>query len=196
MRKIVPDTAILIPKKAQRAFKGVIYEVYQWEQENFDDSVTTFEMLKRPDTVSVMAIVDDKMLVLNDEQPHRGLRLSFPGGRVDEEDESTLAAAKRETLEETGYEFGKWKLLDVFQPQAKLEWFIYVYVAWDVTNKSATHHDPGEKITQELKTFKELQKLARQGVGYMGEARAVLEKLHGFAELKALPEFKGKEVDR
>jgi ADP-ribose pyrophosphatase len=196
MQKIVPQNAILIPDKAKCVFNGVIYDVYQWEQENFDDSVAVFEMLKRPDTVTVVCIVDDKILVLDEEQPHRGPRVSFPGGRVDSDDESVLAAAKREVNEETGYEFAEWKLVHVMQPQPKLEWFVHLFVAYGVTNKGATNHDAGERIKAELKTFDEVKTLAMQGKGFIGEAQRILEKCNNLEDLKRLAEYSGQTVDR
>jgi ADP-ribose pyrophosphatase len=196
MRKVVPDNTILIPDKAQRVFEGVIYDVYQWEQENFDDSVTTFEMLKRPDTVSVIGLVNDKVVVIDDEQPHRGSKLSFPGGRVDPEDPSTLSAAQREVAEETGYTFRQWKLVDVFQPQLKLEWFIYIYVAWDVAGQTDTHHDPGERITIKLQDFAAIKSLVNAEDGHLGEARKLFEQVTSTQDLQNLPEFQGQTVDR
>lgn len=196
MRKILPDNAILIPDHASRVFEGVIYDVYQWEQQRFDDSTVTFEMLKRPDTVSVLCLTDDGILVIDDEQPHRGSRVGFPGGRVDDTDESTLSAAKREVKEETGYEFTNWRLANVYQPQAKLEWFIHVYVAWGVSAKGDTDQDAGEKITTMIKPFDEVKRMSAQRIGYLGEAHELLENLESLQELQSIPEFSGKEVDR
>lgn len=196
MRKLTPNDAILVPDHAKRVFEGVIYDVYQWQQENFDDSVVTFEMLKRPDTVSALCIVDDSIVVLDDEQPHRGSKLTFPGGRVDAEDSDPLAAAKREILEETGYQFANWRLVNVIQPQAKLEWFIYTYVAWGVQNKVDTKHDPGERITAELKSFDEIKQLVKAEAGFLGESRFIVEQLEAAEDLTRLPEFQGKSVDR
>ena len=105
MQKIVPDDSVLIPPEASRVFEGQIFDTYQWSQTMFDGSSHTFEMLKRPDTVTVMCVVDEKVLVIDEEQPHVGTRRSFPGGRVDDTDASVEAAAKREVLEETGYSF-------------------------------------------------------------------------------------------
>jgi 8-oxo-dGTP pyrophosphatase MutT (NUDIX family) len=196
MHKLIPHDAILIPEKAKRVFKGVIYDVYQWQQENFDDSVATFEMLKRPDTVSAICIVNDAVVVLDDEQPHSGSKLTFPGGRVDKADPDPLAAAKREILEETGYEFASWRLVGVMQPFAKLEWFVFTYVAWDVLGQSATNHDAGERITAELKAFDELKELAKNEAGFLGESRRLLEHAERLEDLKHLPECKGVMVDR
>ena len=36
MRKVIPSDAILIPASATCVFEGVIYDVYQWEQANYD----------------------------------------------------------------------------------------------------------------------------------------------------------------
>lgn len=54
VQKIVPTDAILIPDSARRVFKGIIYDVYHWQQELHDGSATTFEMLRRTDTMSAI----------------------------------------------------------------------------------------------------------------------------------------------
>jgi len=195
MKKIVPSNAVLIHHDAKLMYQGIIYGTYQWQQELFDGSEATFEMLRRPDTVEVIAIVDDKIVVLNDEQPHRGARLGFPGGRVDDTDESILAAAKRETLEETGYSFSNWRLVKVWQPQTKIEWFIHLFIAWGVADQTEPHLDGGEKITIEHLPFGEVKELVAKKAGYLGEIGEVFEDIENMAALRALPEFKGKEIE-
>ena len=195
MHKIIPEDAILIPDKAEKVFTGMIYDVYQWEQANFDDSITTFEMLKRPDTVIVMAIIDDSLVVLEDEQPHRGMILAFPGGRIDPEDSDPLAAAKREMREETGFEFANWRLVQIVQPQLKLEWFVYAFVAWDVTHEGDHSHEPGEKIKVLQKSFAETKKLINQGNLRDGNQR-LFEAMNSLEDLRNLTEFQGKTVER
>lgn len=194
MKKIVPPNAVLIPATAKSVFEGVIYNVYQWQQELFDGSQATFEMLRRPDTVSVICVVDGKVLMIKEEQPHRGERLSFPGGRVDEEDETILSAAKREVLEETGYSFKQWRLVKVWQPQHKIEWFIYVFIAWDSAEVVASQLDAGEKIDIELLSFDKAKQIIARETS-LGEAKELFEPLADIAGLLALPEFEGKEVE-
>ncbi|SRR5581483_5763994 len=193
MKKLVPHDAILIPDNAERVFQGKIYDVYQWPQPLFDGSIATFEMLKRPDTVVAIGIVDDKIVVLEDEQPHRGARTSFPGGRVDV-GEDTLTAAKREMDEEAGYSFANWKLLDVQQPEVKIEWFVYVYIAWGVTMSGRPHWDAGEKISIQLEPYNIVRALAQTKDSYVGESRYLFDTAAVLHDLMQLPEYSGKEI--
>ena len=153
MQKFLPKNALLIPDNATRVFEGKIFDVYQWPQKMFDGSTATFEMLKRPDTVLVVAIKDNKLVMVDDEQPNRPPQIQFPGGRVDKEDESWLAAAKRELLEETGFSFASWKMIEVHQPMSKIEQFVVWFLATDYISEQSTHLDGGEKITVELITL-------------------------------------------
>jgi ADP-ribose pyrophosphatase len=196
MKKVVPENSVLIPDQAERVFEGQIFDVYQWQQPFFDGSMGTFEMLKRPDTVSVICLVDDKILVIDDEQPHTGTRQSFPGGRVDEEDQGIIAAAQREVREETGYSFKNWRLIKVWQPHTKLEWFVHIALAWEQSGKQDPQLDPGEKITLKKVTFDELKELVINKSGYLGESADIFKNLESPKQLLILPEFTGQEVDR
>ncbi len=196
MHKIVPNNAVLIPEIAKLKFHGVIYDVYHWQQAQFGGSKVIFEMLRRPDTVKVIGIVDDKILVINDNQPHSGERLSFPGGRVDKSDLSIESAAQREMLEETGYSFKHWRLIKVWQPHTKLEWFIYLFIAWEVDQEIKPQLDEGEKITVEHLTFKQVKDLVFKRDGYLGEAQSVFDNIASIKDLLALPAFEGKTIER
>ncbi|MEK7561618.1 MAG: NUDIX domain-containing protein [Patescibacteria group bacterium] len=196
MKKIVPKDAVLIPDNAKCVFRGQIYDVYQWPQKMFDDSIHTFEMLRRPDTIAVIAIVNNKILILDDEQPHIGSRKSLPTGRVDNQDTDTLSAAKREVLEETGFEFKEWRLIEVTQPHSKLEWFIYFYIAWAGKKTAEPHLDAGEKIKVEALAFVDVKKLVLDKAGYLGESLDIFEKVSKIEELLKLPQFDGVEINR
>lgn len=144
-----------IPKNAQRVFSGVIFDVYQWEQEMFDGTTQTFEKLKRPDTADVIAITKDKKIVITHQaQPGSEFFFSVPGGRIDE-GEDPLSSVKRELLEETGYGGGIWELNSTSTPFHKIVWTLYTYIAKDVELIAATHHEAGEKIEVLLVSFDE-----------------------------------------
>lgn len=196
MKKLIPADAVLIPARAKRVFEGMIFDVYQWEQELYDGSKHTFEMLKRTDTVSAVCLVDGKILMLDDEQPHLGRKKTFPGGRVDPEDASIEAAVQREVLEETGYSFGNWRLIRVWQPYTKVEWFVHLWLAWEVADQTATNHDAGEKIQLDSLTLAEVKALVNAGEGHLGETAPLFNPLDSLDDLLALPEFQGQTVDR
>ncbi len=196
MRKVIPQNAILIPDNAECVFRGVAFAAYQWPQEMYDGSTHTFEMLKRADAAGAICIVGGKIIVLNEEQPHSNPRVNFPAGHIDPEDESTLAGAQREIREETGYTFKNWRLIKAWQPYGKIEDFIYTYLAWDVQDIAEPIDMPGERITLNFLDFNEVKQKVYAREGYLGEDIDIFEKVNSIEELLALPEFKGKEVDR
>ena len=93
--RVLPKGARLIPREADCIFRGEIYKVYQWPQKMPDGSVETFEMLRRPDTVMVIALDEaGDVLVIDEKQPGGIVRKNhLPVGRVDSSDESVLVAA-------------------------------------------------------------------------------------------------------
>ncbi|HXE09878.1 MAG TPA: NUDIX domain-containing protein [Verrucomicrobiae bacterium] len=196
MKKLIPDDSVLVPRQAKQVFQGKIFGVYQWSQQLFDGSEYTFEMLKRIDTVTAICVVNDKILVVDDEQPHLGKRRSFPGGRVDAQDADIQSAAAREIQEETGYTFKQWRLVKVSQPYRKIEWFVYLFLAWDVGDKHEAKPDPGEKIEVVQLEFDELKSHVIADIGYLGPSRDIFKNLNSIDDLLALPEFTGREVDR
>lgn len=196
MKKLVPKNAILIPDNAECVFRGAIFDTYQWNEPDFAGGTLRFEMIKRPDTVSVMCVVDGKLLVLDEVQPHRGARRNFPGGRVDETDETIIAAAQREVHEETGYRFKNWRLVKVAQPVAKLEWFVYTVMAWKMTRQDEPHRDAGEQIEVQLIDFRDVKRMAEAGEGYLFEVVDVLAEVEDVDGLVALPEYSGIQIER
>lgn len=196
MKKIIPKDAVLIPDIATKVFQGVIFDVYQWQQKMYDGTEATFERLRRPDTVTAITVVDDRILILEEDQPGRGCKTALPGGRVDGAEETMLQAIKREVREETGFTFANWKLLDVYQPQSKIEWFIGIYLGWGMLRQDKPHLDPGERIAVQELSFEDARRLVLTKTGYLGEVHKIFANAHRLEDLLALPEFQGQEVDR
>lgn len=142
-----------IPKNAKKVFEGVIFDVYQWEQEMFDGSKETFEMLKRPNTLQVIAVQGDKILIGEEEQPYKGKFYSLFGGR--QEDESPLEGIKRELLEETGLESSDWELYKSYDVTTKLEWQVHIFIARDCKKVAEQKLEAGEKISVKAISFDE-----------------------------------------
>lgn len=141
-----------VPPQAKRVFKGEIFDVYQWDQELFDGSIATFEMVSRPGTVQIVPVVGDRVLLSYEEQPHYAKRIGLFGGRM-EEGEEPLETAKRELREETGLESDNWVLIKTFETAGKIDWPSSYFIAKDCKKVTSPHLDPGEKIEIKEVTF-------------------------------------------
>lgn len=149
-----------LPEHATQVFKGVIFEVWQWQQELFDGTFATFEKLRRNDSSVVIPILENgKILLAEDEQPGRDLVLTFPGGEG-EEGEDPDTTARRELLEETGYEAGSLSLIRSVQPSSKMAWTIHTYAARGCRKVTDPTLDGGERIRLHEVTLDELIALA------------------------------------
>jgi len=150
-----------LPPNVQKVFQWKIHEVWQWEQEMYDWSVKTFEKIKKPDTVSVIAVVDDKILVQKQEQPHRDMFLSLPGGKC-ELGENPQNSASRELLEETGLVAQNiilWKIIPSCYSSIIRD--TYYYIAQDCKKVQDLNLDWWEKIQNEYVNFEEFLLLSQ-----------------------------------
>lgn len=151
-----PKSKQPIPDHAKRVFKGVIFDVYQWQQEMFDGSKVTFEKLKCPDTVVIFPILPDGRIILTEqEQPGKDPFIGATGGRVDD-GEDILTAARRELLEESGYEAEEFFLWDAQHPASKIDRVVYTFIAKGLNKVADLNLDAGEKIKLKLVTLDEL----------------------------------------
>ncbi|MAG60170.1 hypothetical protein CL619_00135 [archaeon] len=143
-----------IPKNAKRVFKGILYDVYHFDQKMFDGSTQTFEMLSRKPSVQVIPIKNGKIVVAHEEQPGTKEFTTFVGGCTDE-NEDLLVAAKRELKEETGLESSDWEELFTLKIPGRIDWDIHFFVARDCQKVAETKLDSGEKIQLEELSFEE-----------------------------------------
>jgi ADP-ribose pyrophosphatase len=190
MRRVMPRNTHLIPPQAERVFKGIIYDVYHWQQKRFDGSMATFEMLKRPDTVKVIAVKGEKIVAILDKQPSYEPEFTLPGGRNDVEAEDELACAKREVREEIGMTFKTWKLLTARQFHPKIEQMIYVFLATDLEHEHAPQQDPGgEEIEIREISFAEAKAIqdTRESKYWPVD---IFARVNSLQELLDLPEYR------
>lgn len=162
MKKISrPEARKPIPDNAKCVFRGVLFDVYQWEQKMFDGSVATFEKVKRrEDTVTIIPVTTDKKFVtIYEEQPGSTPFVSVPAGRM-YATEDPRDAAKRELLEETGYAPKKLVLWDSLQPSGHIDWAHYIFIAHDCKKIRPQHLDAGEKIKTRVVNFSQFIRTA------------------------------------
>jgi 8-oxo-dGTP pyrophosphatase MutT (NUDIX family) len=150
------------PVTSKLVFEGVLFNVYQWEQELFDGTTRTFEQLTRTDASVVIPVTrDGHILVTFQEQPGREQYVALPGGHHDP-GETPLEAAQRELLEEVGCTAPDWELYDALQPTSKADWAIYYFIARGCELNKEYIEDAGERIRVEKVNFDDFLQLARR----------------------------------
>ena len=144
-KRPIPSNVKIFSDKARKVFSGVRFDVFQWDQEMYDGSIKTFETIKRNDTVIILSVVDDHIVLIQEQQPHWDYEvLAAPGGLI-EHYESIHVAAKRELEEETGFVFDNFYLVDISFPSPGIEWGRYIFIAKDFKHIQEKKLDGGEK---------------------------------------------------
>jgi ADP-ribose pyrophosphatase len=162
MSPLVYGTPAGIPAEASRVWQGTTFSAWQWEQELYDGSTATFEALKRSDTAHTVGVLPDgTILLVEDSQPQREPVIT-PAGGVLEAGESPQAAARREFLEETGYQIGTLVPWHTWRPSNKLDWTVWAYVGRDLVKASEPTLDAGEKIRLLTYSFDEFLALGQE----------------------------------
>ncbi len=150
-----------IPNHAKTVFEGVLFDVYQWQQELFDGTTTTFEAGIKTPVCAIFAITPEKkILYLKQEQPNRPLYYSIPAGRI-EQNEKPIQAVQRELLEETGYNVDTIQPFHTVLEEGKIiqeETYFIGYNAQKITQQNL---DGGEKIEILSASFEEFCQLIR-----------------------------------
>lgn len=162
MNRPKPHNHHPLPDHAKKVFHGTRYEIYQWDQKQFDDSVKTYESIRRFDTVIIYPVIDEKVVIIEEEQPHWGRPSDsiVAGGVADDED--IFDAATRELQEETGMIFKDFYLVNAEQKNLDMHSNVYVFIAKNHLETKERHLDAGEKTHPREVTFDELITLAKQ----------------------------------
>ncbi|UOQ46676.1 NUDIX hydrolase [Gracilibacillus caseinilyticus] len=141
-------------------FKITIDEVMLANQETQQFSYVQFR-----DGVCILAITeDDHVLMLKQyRHPLQSIELEFPAGMIEEEEDSLLAA-KRELLEETGYQTNHWIALDYFYPSAgSTTEKIHLFLATDSVRVAEQELEELEEIELEKVPIGQFYKLVENG---------------------------------
>ena len=125
-------------------FKGKVFSVFRDEVIEPTGVTNVREIIRHNGSVVILALDESKNprdpdVIMERQYRHaaRQFLLELPAGRV-EPGESTLAAAKREMIEETGYRAKKWKLLTKYfaSPGFLGEW-MQIYLAREIRDGKA-----------------------------------------------------------
>lgn len=102
---------------SEQVFKGVLLDVRRDRVRLPDGAESVREYVVHPGAVVIIGILDDGRLLFEKQYryPLRRDFLELPAGKIDA-GEAIETTARRELLEETGYEADEWRYLGVMHP--------------------------------------------------------------------------------
>lgn len=124
-----------------------------------------FHVVEYPDWACVLCITSNEEIVLVEQYRHGIGRSSIelPAGAVDD-GEDPLVGARRELLEETGYQAHDWKYLGKCAPNpGKQTSFAHLFVASEAKRIADQELDPTESIRIHLVDCADVLKMAADG---------------------------------
>lgn len=128
-------------------YAGRIWDVVQ-DTFQFSDQLLVRDFVSHPGAVAVVAVdEDDRVLLVNQyRHPVSHTLWEMPAGLRDLDHEPPLETAKRELLEETGFEAGYWEpLISFFPSPGGLSEEILVFVAKDLKPAASNFVREGEE---------------------------------------------------
>lgn len=126
----------------------------------------SFFVLESPDWVNVIALTPDNQVVMIHQFRHGTAEvvLEIPGGMVDEGDDDPAESARRELLEETGYEADAFIRIGTVHPNpAFLDNCCHTYLAVNARWQQQPQFDGSEDIGVELVPLAEVAGLIEDG---------------------------------
>ncbi|WP_044479093.1 NUDIX hydrolase [Paenibacillus antibioticophila] len=144
-------------------FEGKVISLQIDTVELPNGSQATREIIKHPGAVAVVAIVKDRLLLVDQYRQAMGRpELEIPAGKL-EKGEDPLEAARRELQEETGYTCGKITLLHSFYTSPGFaDEIIHLYLAEELT-AGAMSPDEDEFLEIIEATYDEVQRYISEG---------------------------------
>lgn len=155
--------------RSKLAFRGKIFSVYTEDVEEPTGVRASRDVVRHNGSVVVLAVDEetnpaDPLIVIERQFRHAAdeYLLELPAGRV-EPGEKTLAAAKRELIEETGYRAKKWRRLVRYyaSPGFVGEWMEIYLATGIVAGEAAPEED--EKLEIRLMPLSEAVAMAMAG---------------------------------
>jgi 8-oxo-dGTP pyrophosphatase MutT (NUDIX family) len=125
-----------------------------------------FFVIDSPPWVNVIAVTPDDHLVMVEQYRHGSntVELEIPGGMMDPEDASPVAAGARELREETGYSGGEGRVLGEVYPNPAIQSNVcYTVLFEQCALKHELQWDPSEELVTRLVPVADIPSLVTGG---------------------------------
>lgn len=146
-------------------FDGKLLKVRRDVVQLPDGSQATREYIRHPGAVAIVPLFEDGRVLLERQfrYPHRREFIEVPAGKL-ETGEPPLDTAKRELLEETGYEASEWRRLGTMHTAiAYTDEAIALFACRNVRKTSEPKLDSGEFVDTMIVAFDEAIDMVRNG---------------------------------
>ena len=120
-------------------------------------TIPDFYTVTIPDASGVVALTSDNKILLKTEYRYSQQTdlIEFPAGTFDEDESDPLVVAKRELLEETGFESSDWTYLgSTVESSSKLTNQMHLFLAKNCVRVSGQHLDVAEHLDVMLMDLK------------------------------------------
>lgn len=124
-----------------------------------DGTRTDFDFLSDPPSVVILPFLPNGDVVVIEEwrQAVKRVNLGLPAGTAEPDDRDLTSAARRELLEETGYDAGRIEPLGTFEPANGLaDTHHHYFLAHECTHTGEPTHDADESIRVRVMGYEEL----------------------------------------
>ena len=150
---------------SEEIFSGKVISLHLQDVELPNGKQSKREIIKHPGAVAILAITDDKKVVMV-EQYRKALErtiVEIPAGKLEKGEEPALCA-RRELEEETGYECESLELLTSFYTSPGFaDEIVHVYLATGLTKKeNSAALDEDEFVNLEELTLEEAQQYVQK----------------------------------
>ncbi len=129
-------------------YDGHVWRVVVGEFEDPAGQTFTRDIVRSPGAVAVVALFDDQsvLLVRQYRAAFDSFVIEIPAGMRDVDGEDPQATARRELIEETGYDASSWRLLHRFFPSVGMtDAVLHVYLATELREVGRAAHGVEEE---------------------------------------------------
>jgi len=142
----------------QEIYNGRVINVYNDKVELSNGKTTYREVVEHHQVAAIVAVDEDNNVLIEKQYryPVQSELLEIPAGLIDE-GESPLQAARRELLEETGYEAEEWvKVLEYFTSPGMHNEVVHLFIATGLKRVSGQSLDSDEELSFDIMPLDEI----------------------------------------